>query len=301
MFFGNIVLDIFALGAGAAVLVGCAICRSAPDNDNNHSPQESRQQPATRQSTERIACEGSNGLVAASVVKPSPDFKVGIGIAHDKRQRKIINSLTGLFAQTNLKRGMLVLQINGVHVERLPLKEVAGIISNAQHSVTVLAKEPPDSERYLAVAVVKPTPTAKVGLSLARCRDGNVKVSRLNGLFAETDLQVGMKILQVNGVDVDGMELKDVLNLISWAQGTVTVLAKRLSDPIAVAVQDEPEFNVASLNKAEEEEFTSRTMDMSLVDPELGEIPKISAANGSSEGLAAELEGNQSSQRSLDV
>jgi hypothetical protein len=88
---------------------------------------------------------GPAGLVWATVVKPSVDAKVGLHMERHKNSQKIVvTSVKGLFATTELKDGMTILQINDQDVSGKDMNVVLSMISEAEGKVSILAQAPQD-------------------------------------------------------------------------------------------------------------------------------------------------------------
>jgi hypothetical protein len=88
---------------------------------------------------------GPPGLVWATVAKPSVDAKVGLHMERHKSSQKIVvTSVKGLFATTELKDGMTILQINDVDVSTKPMSEVLAMVSEAEGKISILAQAPQD-------------------------------------------------------------------------------------------------------------------------------------------------------------
>ncbi|CAB9526775.1 expressed unknown protein [Seminavis robusta] len=103
-------------------------------------------------------CEGSitikagpPGLIWATVVKESADQKVGLHMERHKNSRRVIvGSVKGLFAETELKDGMTIVQINEQDIEGRPMSEVLAMVTEAEGKITVMAQAPQDlSEKIL--------------------------------------------------------------------------------------------------------------------------------------------------------
>jgi hypothetical protein len=88
---------------------------------------------------------GPPGLVWATVVKPSVDAKVGLHLERHKNSPKIVvASVKGLFATTELKDGMTILQINDQDVTGKDMNNVLSMVLEAEGKVSILAQAPQD-------------------------------------------------------------------------------------------------------------------------------------------------------------
>ena len=74
--------------------------------------------------------------------------------------------------------------------------------------------------------VIKPSKDAKLGIGLTNFTDGTVRISSIakDGLFAETDLQVGMVVEAING-NTKFSTSKEAISLLKEAEGLVVIRA----------------------------------------------------------------------------
>ena len=175
-------------------------------------------------------------LVTVHATKPNQQTKVGIGVEGrplgNGTTGPVISSIrpNGLLAHTSLEVGMRVLSINGVSCR--DQHDTVDMLRMAQGTLSIMA----GPLRMVAATVTKATVDTKVGLGMRKQR-GVVVVSGLpaGGLFAETALKEGMRVLQVNGELVDNLQLDEVLSIIASSEGAVTVLAEDVTTGAATA------------------------------------------------------------------
>lgn len=171
-------------------------------------------------------------LAVASVLQSHSNANVGLGLGIDNTTGKVsIASLDGLFAGSDLRVGMSVLQINNKRCKRLALAEAKGILFEAtttEGPLTVLADSNPEIEAddLVVASVVKPTKETRVGLRLELGSGNMIRISTLGGLFARTDLVAGMAVLKINNTEVAGMTVDEAVGTIASAVGVVAVLAR---------------------------------------------------------------------------
>lgn len=92
-----------------------------------------------------VVVAGPPGLVWATVVKPTKETRVGLHVERYKSSPKVIvGSVKGLFAETPLKEGMTILQINENDVTPMAMNQVLDLVAEAEGKVTVLAQAPQD-------------------------------------------------------------------------------------------------------------------------------------------------------------
>lgn len=157
--------------------------------------------------------------------KESKDSTVGISFRQERPDDPVtISRNTGLFANTDLKVGMEVESINGATVDGMTRLKAISMIKEAEGQLTVVGKAVKDG----AVAVVfKETRDQKCGISFKQdVRSHPVTVSNIgqDGLFANTDLKVGMQVMSVNNVVVEDLDKSQAISLLKVAEGKVVVV-----------------------------------------------------------------------------
>ena len=99
--------------------------------------------------------------------------------------------------------------------------------SNSTHNRSSHAKD-----EFTSVTVRKSDPSEKAGIRLAMEENGRVRVTNIaqNGLFYDSEIEVGDIVLSINGKRLRAGEGPEALiNVISTAKATVTVVVKKTS------------------------------------------------------------------------
>eukprot|EP00934_Nitzschia_sp_Nitz4_P009252 Nitzschia sp. Nitz4//scaffold245_size28976//5406//11384//NITZ4_008071-RA/size28976-processed-gene-0.18-mRNA-1//-1//CDS//3329543878//9242//frame0 len=158
------------------------------------------------------------GEAIYTVVKPFKESMTGVWLKRSKQDRVAVSQIdpNGLFAKTGLKVGQSVVNVNGVDVSddvHLTVKQ----IQRAQRVVSIVA-------RSIVIKVVKPSRNAQVGITLANI-GGNVIVRKVfpSGILADTELNVGQRVVNVNGVDA--VDVHSTIQLIRDVEGTLEIEA----------------------------------------------------------------------------
>ena len=96
-------------------------------------------------------------------------------------------------------------------------------------SVTIVVHNPlPSADaQCVEVMVTKPDPTRRTGLGMRSSRVGRVKITRVDGLFADSLLNVGDQILSINGQRLEGCDSAHTAQLILQSPRYVSVVAKK--------------------------------------------------------------------------
>lgn len=92
-----------------------------------------------------VIVAGPPGLIWATVTKPSKETKVGLHMERYKTSHKVVvGSVKGLFAETPLKQGMTILQINEQDISTMAMNEVLDLVAECEGKLTILAQAPLD-------------------------------------------------------------------------------------------------------------------------------------------------------------
>jgi hypothetical protein len=165
----------------------------------------------------------------AKVFKESKDKKCGIRL----RQALPTDPVTisrlgadGLFADTDLRIGMEVASVNGVDIDGMTRIKAIQLVKDAEGDLTVVGKAVAGG----AVAVVfKESKDQKCGIILRQGGPSDpVTVSGIgeDGLFAQTDLKVGMQVMSINNVAVEDMTKEQAIQIVKDTEGKLTVVGQ---------------------------------------------------------------------------
>eukprot|EP00980_Cylindrotheca_fusiformis_P001476 scaffold345_cov134-Cylindrotheca_fusiformis.AAC.87 len=170
--------------------------------------------------------------VIATVFKESKDQKCGIRFRQKSPDDPItILSLAedGLFANTDLRIGMQVVSVNGTDVDGFTRRKAMNLLKHAEGELTVVAQ-------FVAASVVatvfKESKDQKCGIHFRqKSPDDPITISSLaeDGLFANTDLRIGMQVVSINGTDVDGFTRRKAMKLLKHTEGELTVVAQSVA------------------------------------------------------------------------
>jgi C-terminal processing protease CtpA/Prc len=139
-----------------------------------------------------------------------------------------------------LREGMIVTSINGLSITGMTKAAALSAIEDAPSSVLLSADVPPEVEeppilrKRIVATIYKNSPDMRVGLSLVRVPNASktrkfiTVVSRIAPYcpFRDTNLDIGMEITSVNGMDVSKCTAREILHYIQECGGKVTILAE---------------------------------------------------------------------------
>jgi len=170
-------------------------------------------------------------LVTVNISKPSRESLVGLGVVDRPgpygKMVPVINTIKegSLCAGSALEEGMHLYRVNGVATKSMV--DATAMLKVSEGSIVIVAGPP----GLIWAAVEKPSKDVKVGLHMERYKNNpKIMVGSVKGLFAETGLKEGMTILQINEKDVTPMAMNEVLDIVSEAEGKMTVLAMAPTD-----------------------------------------------------------------------
>lgn len=177
-------------------------------------------------------------VVTATVFKPTPDTKAGIGFTIDDGRVRISTLSAGglFFAQSDLRVGDICLSINDS--ADLPSNtEAAQAVRHAVGEVTITVARGSWSPDIVLATVPKESVGTKTGVVFAESPAGAVRIRRTvpGSLFERTALQGGDIVHSVNGIAAD--DVAQAANLVRAAKGAVTILAFSLTKARIQAVE----------------------------------------------------------------
>jgi len=96
----------------------------------------------------------------------------------------------------------------------------------------------------IVACVTKEARSTPAGISFSRLDDGKVLISKIqrNGLFAGTDLKVGMEVVSINNIYCSGRPIDTVSSIVDDADGTIRIKAQEVPSPQT----NEAEIHVAA-------------------------------------------------------
>lgn len=167
-------------------------------------------------------------VLVVSVEKPEGGSKVGISLSElEETGALVVKSVKpdGLMGSTGLEAGMELFSINGAEVAGKSASEAAGMLLEAEGTVTVIAVS--DSSCIKAGTIVKESADTKVGLALADSDSGTIIHNiKEDSLAAETPLEKGMLIRSVNSTSCGGKGSSEIQEMIAESEGNIVIVAE---------------------------------------------------------------------------
>jgi predicted metalloprotease with PDZ domain len=164
-------------------------------------------------------------IFLGEATKETQDSKVGIAFSRESEfgPTPLCVSLVregGLFADTDIVPGLLVLQVNGIDVTSFTAKEAADLLRTVEAGGVCTVQA-----RGVVANVTKASAESSCGLSLQK-QVGGIMITKLvpDGLFSATDLQVGLKVAWINGQKCPASTLESIA-LLKAAPSALTVVA----------------------------------------------------------------------------
>eukprot|EP00797_Seminavis_robusta_P009903 Sro171_g075800.2 n/a (1950) ;mRNA; f:61061-66910 len=165
----------------------------------------------------------------AVTFKKEKDDKLGVKL-NNQDGKLTVGSIgeSSMVANTRLREGMEIVKINNVDSTAMSPTEAATLLSQAEGSVTILAKKassPPGT--IITATMTKENSDAKVGIGLGSFKGATVITNLKDGtLAAATDLEVGMVVRTINNVECSEIEVSEAAKLLKETEGMVTIVAE---------------------------------------------------------------------------
>lgn len=182
-------------------------------------------------------------LLSATVVRNSPEEKLGLTLAISSRGGNIIiASVTpgGLLSRSPFRVGDRLVSINNISCEKKRKSEAVSMLRHATGTLTVVVEDESGDSQLVESMVWKPQPTSRTGLAVVNNGYGKVRVNNIrpNGLFERSLLSRTDLILSVNNISCDYLSSKEVADIIMGARDAVTVVAERkFENAVVVAME----------------------------------------------------------------
>jgi len=224
-------------------------------------------------------------ILTAVAEKPTAESKLGIAFSRANAESPLVIKMIredGLFATTDLKAGMLVDSVMGIPMMFATPKSAADTLRLAdagQVEVKVLVN---------IGEVTKTSPKQKLGISMKNSTTkSGIFISNIgvDGLFAETELKEGDKVLYINDIPCPETT-KDAIALVKGASSILKIIAvptditppteEELAEQQAKAAMMVPEDEVEE--KKEEEDVTLNVVEdenTAVVEQDKGLIEKV--------------------------
>ena len=207
--------------------------------------------------------------LGASAVKQTKESKIGIKLGQKQDMKDILITHInedGLFGTSKLKVGQKVLAINGqtcpndvkqaIDILRQASGRISIVVDKTIHEIgsrsvsstpagtigvangTIPEQAPPAEKAHVTTSgtvltgtVQKGSVDIKVGISFSQTPRLPLSIANVvpGGLFDSTELETGMFVLEVNGMNVDGKLSQDAVRLLRDAGGDASVKAIRAS------------------------------------------------------------------------
>jgi len=189
--------------------------------------------------TERTDPSQRPALISATVLKKTPKTKVGLGMQVVEGELRVARLVPfGLFSHSPFRIHDSIVSINHVDCQRCDTARLAfDFMEQLRGSVTVVARVADGNPNLVSTMITKPTPEALVGIVLSSTTGGNIVVTRIleGGLMESSLINVGDRVLSINGVDCHHMSVREATERIRCAERTVTIVAKT-NQQVGVAV-----------------------------------------------------------------
>lgn len=232
-------------------------------NSANRNATDNLNSTASRRSS--AGMYGRAELLSATVIKNSPTEQIGINLMRDDTVVYSINrgeedEGSCLLRHCPFQAGDRVLSINNKRTNHMDSAEAARILREASGFVTIVCHNHGGDPCLIETMITKANKNQRSGMGLKSTGSRDLRVSSINenGLFAQSLLNVGDRILTINEVDVTEVDARVACDIIKNSPDRVTVLARQ-SHSTAVVVaevsnrglrQDHTDFPLETVHEA---------------------------------------------------
>jgi PDZ domain len=183
-------------------------------------------------------------LLSATFIKNSPTEHVGLNLLRDEVVIHSINrdiiatddddddeeNATGesLLKHCPFQPGDKILSINNKRTENMDSQEAARMLREATGFITIVCRNPDGDPCLIETMITKANKNQRSGMGLKSSGNRDLRVSSINenGLFAQSLLNVGDRILSINEFDVTELDARVACDVIRESPDRVTLVAR---------------------------------------------------------------------------
>lgn len=168
-------------------------------------------------------------LISATVIKNSPQEQIGISLLRDDTVvYSISHEEDSLLKDCPFQAGDKVLSINNKRTEHMDSAEAARLLREVTGFITIVVHNATGDPCLIETMITKANKNQRSGMGLKSTGDRDLRVSSINenGLFAQSLLNVGDRILSINNADVSEVDARVACDIIKNAPNHVTVVAR---------------------------------------------------------------------------
>ena len=173
--------------------------------------------------------EGSIEPAFISVMVYKPNRETELGITFSKQDRLLcITNITkeGLLLSSPLKGGLHLLSINGTKCHDWDTKTALNYLRDAIGYIHLVAQNANGNREFVQVYAQRTSRNVGISFKGLAGRQLRVYEIRPKGLFANSVLNEGDEVFEINGIHCPNYRPKDAVDIILEAKDAVTILAK---------------------------------------------------------------------------
>jgi C-terminal processing protease CtpA/Prc len=181
--------------------------------------------------------------VTVTVQKPADDSAIGLSLNYYDGGKIVARCILddGLFHGSSLKAGFVLVSVNETPVKGLSTAQAMQLFLDAPAGdLTVVAED----VGLRITSFVKEASNTKVGIGLKE-RNGSIIISNIaeDGVMAGTDIQVGQRLLGVNGVPCQGLTSKEAISLFKELDA-ITVMTEDIGLTSVTVKKESPDTKI---------------------------------------------------------
>jgi C-terminal processing protease CtpA/Prc len=201
-------------------------------------------------------------LISATIVKPDTSSKLGIAFERESEYKAMKIKLIrddSLFAGSQLVPGLVVVSAAGKDMEGMTPKDAADALRTAPggEEISLVCKGAVITVKKDKPRIFKKPPKLGISFKSTTAEPGKVFVSNIkeDSKFAGTDLQVGHRVLAING-EICPPKVADAVELLKAAGDEITLITMDPEDdkvePKAAPEEDSADSATEAEEKKEE-------------------------------------------------
>jgi C-terminal processing protease CtpA/Prc len=178
--------------------------------------------------------------VTVTVNKPAADSTIGLSLNYYDGGKILARTILddGLFTNTELQAGFILLSVNGVDVKGMSTPQVMKLFVDAEPGdITVVAED----VGLRIASFVKDSSIPKIGIGLKE-RNGSILISSIaeDGMIAKhSNIKVGQRLLGVNGVPCKSLSSREAIALFKELDA-LTVMTEDIGLTSVTVKKDSP-------------------------------------------------------------
>jgi len=169
-------------------------------------------------------------FISVSVYKPTANTRLGVTFANMTGNDLMIADIGhgSLLCNTPLKAGCILYSVNGIPTKGFTRMEAKHLVTGLSGEIRICAEDRTGEGSYAIAMVTKPTPRSPLGLRFQSVGGGTLSISHIksDGLFADSILNDGDKVIAINMVGAEFLQIRDAVQITQRNPDSATILVR---------------------------------------------------------------------------